>query len=93
MVEVRVNFPLDDNEVERIFNALGLKHDTKHAMIFGKYHDREFMRDETMVGETISQYVTSTCSFKGIGVDSVIESLEANDSEKNALLSDLWEND
>ena len=38
-------------------------------------------------------YVTSTCSFKGIGVDSVIESLEANDSERNALLSDLWEND
>lgn len=34
-----------------------------------------------------------SCSFKGIGVDNVIESLEANDSERNALLSDLWEND
>lgn len=93
MVEVRVNFPLDDNEVERIFKALGLRHDTKHAMIFGKYRDKEFMRDERMVGETISQYITSTCSFKGIGVDNVIESLDANDSERNALLSDLWEND
>lgn len=51
------------------------------------------MRDERMVGETISQYITSTCSFKGIGVDNVIESLDANDSERNALLSDLWEND
>ena len=51
------------------------------------------MRDERMVGETISQYITLTCSFKGIGVDMVIESLEANDSERNALLSDLWEND
>lgn len=93
MVEVRVNFPLDDNEVERIFNALGLKHDIKHAMIFGKYRDQEFMREERTVGETISQYITAVCSFKGIGVDRVIESLEANDSERNALLSDLWEND
>ena len=41
MVEVRVNFPLDDNEVERIFNTLGLRYDTKRAMIFGKYHDNE----------------------------------------------------
>ena len=93
MVEVRVNFPLDDNEVERIFNALRLRYDTKHALIFGKYHDEEFMRDETVVADTISEYVTTACSFKGIGVDSVIESLEANDSERNALLSDLWEND
>ena len=51
------------------------------------------MRDETMVAETISQYVSSECSFRGIGVDSVIESLEGNDSERNSLLSDLWEND
>ena len=28
MVEVRVSFPLDDNEIERIFNALRLRHDT-----------------------------------------------------------------
>lgn len=47
----------------------------------------------TMVAETISQYVSSECSFRGIGVDSVIESLEGNDSERNSLLSDLWEND
>ena len=51
------------------------------------------MHDENVVAETISEYVTTVCSFKGIGVDSVIESLEANDSERNALLSDLWEND
>ena len=37
MLEVRVNFPLDDNEIERIFNALRLKHDTTHSMVFGKY--------------------------------------------------------
>ena len=48
---------------------------------------------EHMVAETISQYVSSECSFRGIGVDSVIESLEGNDSERNSLLSDLWEND
>lgn len=93
MVEVRVNFPLDDNEVERIFQALGLTHDTQHALVFGKYHDEEFMREERVVGEVIGEYVTAACSFKGIGVDLVIESLEANDSERNSLLSDLWEND
>ena len=93
MVEVRVNFPLDDNEVKRIFNALDLRYDTKHALVFGKYCNNEFMRDETMVAETISQYVSSECSFRGIGVDSVIESLEGNDIERNSLLSDPWEND
>ena len=48
---------------------------------------------DIMVAETLSQYVSSECSFRGIGVDSVIESLEGNDSERNSLLSDLWEND
>ena len=49
MLEVRVNFPLDDNEVKRIFNALDLRYDTKHALVFGTYCNNEFMRDETMV--------------------------------------------
>lgn len=63
MVEVRVNFPLDDNEVKRIFNALDLRYDTKHALVFGKYCNNEFMRDETMVAETISQYVSGLTSL------------------------------
>ena len=51
MLEVRVNFPLDDNEIERIFNALRLKHDTTHSMVFGKYYDDDFMLDEKTVGD------------------------------------------
>ena len=50
MLEVRVNFPLDDNEIERIFNALRLKHDTTHSMVFGKYYDDDFMLDEKLLG-------------------------------------------
>lgn len=92
MLEVRVNFPLDDNEIERIFNALRLKHDTTHSMVFGKYYDDDFMLDEKTVGDIISRHISSECSFHSIGVDTIIESLEGNESKRNSLLKDLWEN-
>lgn len=92
MVEVRVSFPLDDNEIERIFNALRLKCDTTHSMVFGKYYDDNFMLDERTVGDIIGRHISSECSFRGIGVDTIIESLEGNESKRNSLLKDLWEN-
>ena len=92
MVEVRVNFPLDDSEVERIFRALGLKYDTKHSMIFGKYYKDEFMLDENVVGEIIIRYISSECGYHSIGVDTVIEALEGDSTERNSLLKDLWKN-
>ena len=92
MVEVRVSFPLDDNEIERIFNALRLKHDATHSMVFGKYYDDDFMLDERAVGDIISRHISSECSFHGIGIDTIIESLEGNESKRNSLLKDLWEN-
>lgn len=92
MLAVRVNFPLDDSEVERIFQALGLKYDTKYSMIFGKYYEDKFMLDENVVGEIISRYVSSECGYHSIGVDTVMESLEGDSTERNSLLKDLWEN-
>ena len=50
------------------------------------------MLDERAVGDIISRHISSECSFHGIGVDTIIESLEANESKRNSLLKDLWEN-
>lgn len=93
MMEVKLCFPLDDSVVGRIFHALGFRFDAKQAMVFGKYQDNEFMHNETAAGKITSEYISTKCSFRGKGVDSVIESLERNASKRNSLLSDLWEND
>ncbi|MBO5454133.1 MAG: hypothetical protein J6A69_09250 [Clostridia bacterium] len=52
----------------------------------------QLMLDERAVGDIISRHISSECSFHGIGVDTIIESLEANESKRNSLLKDLWEN-
>ena len=69
-----------------------LRHDATHSMVFGKYYNDDFILDERTVGDIISRHISSECSFHGIGVDIIIESLEGNESKRNSLLKDLWEN-
>ena len=66
-------------------------HGEKSVFLISKFL-RLTMLDERAVGDIISRHISSECSFHGIGVDTIIESLEANESKRNSLLKDLWEN-
>lgn len=92
MLEVKVNFTLENDEIIRLLDAVGFKYDKNNRMVKVVYHGKATLFFEEYAGNILSRYLSEQCAFNSMSVESIIEELSVNEDNRNAFIENFFDN-